>query len=125
MPRLLLRSLYPTEDQEQIALIKLAQHHPITRDYLASYPIEGFRHIKTAILLKRKGARDGYPDLQLLYPSNGYHGLLIELKRLKPRKGVLSPNQKVWIARLRDAGYYVDVAYGADEAWQQIMNYLR
>ena len=51
-----------------------------------------------------------------------YNGPYIELKRL--RGGTVSAAQKQWIARLRDAGYAVEVCKGWEAAAAVITNYL-
>ena len=51
-----------------------------------------------------------------------YNGLYIELKRL--RGGTVSATQKQWIARLRDAGYAVEVCKGWEAAAAVITDYL-
>ncbi len=78
----------------------------------------------TAVKLKASGVKKGFPDIQLCVARQGYHGLFIELKRVKP-KGVVSPEQREWIWYLRDAGYEVWVCYGAEEAKNTILEYLR
>lgn len=51
-----------------------------------------------------------------------YNGLYIELKRL--RGSTVSAAQKQWIARLRDAGYAVEVCKGWEAAAAVITDYL-
>ncbi len=43
---------------------------------------------------------------------------------MKSEKGVLSPNQKNWIERLKEQDYRVEVCYSATEAIKTIENYL-
>jgi hypothetical protein len=50
-------------------------------------------------------------------------GLFIELKCVKG--GKISPEGYEWLAALSAAGYFAEVAYGADEAWDLIMAYLK
>lgn len=58
----------------------------------------------------------------LAYPSNGYHGLFIELKRRDG--GKVSPAQQEWINRLNKARYLAVVCHGAKEAVEIIKRYL-
>lgn len=112
-----------TETQEQEALIKRAQYHPITREYLYAIPNDGIRTPQQGARFKRRGLKPGVPDLCLPYPSKCYHALYIELKR-KDRKARATHNQLQWIAKLNQAGNYAAIAYGWEDAWRQIESYL-
>lgn len=72
--------------------------------------------------LKREGQRNGVPDLMLPVPASGYHGLFIEMKRLKG--GKVSPQQQKWIKYLNGAGYKAVVCAGAQQAKESIKCYL-
>ncbi len=112
------------EKDEQIALFKRAQFNPITRDYMFAIPNGGSRHPIEAVNLKRQGVKPGIPDICLAYPTSKHHGLWIELKRPGPNPGKTTGNQVVWIYRLKEVGYAAHVAYGWEEAWAIITNYL-
>ena len=62
------------------------------------------------------------PDIFLAASRQGFHGLYIELKRQK--SGRVEKPQKDIIARLREAGYRVEVCKGWWEAREVIENYL-
>lgn len=72
------------------------------------------------------------PDMWILEPMNGWHGLLIELK-IKPvtlRDGTLSKDKHIQgqaevIQRLRAKGYRAAFACGFDEARKIIDWYMR
>lgn len=72
-------------------------------------------------ILKRMGVRRGVPDILILRPSCGFHGLGIELK-VKPNKP--TPEQLEFLALLNANGYLGVVRYGADEAIKTIQEYL-
>lgn len=72
--------------------------------------------------LKAEGVVAGVPDVFLASPRQGFHGLYIEMKRQKG--GRLESSQKDIIARLRQAGYRVEVCKGWWEAREAIENYL-
>ena len=112
----------PTEHQEGVALMQWAQFHSIARKFLFHIPNGGARAIATARNLKAEGVKPGIPDYFLPYPSNGRPGLFIELKRQKG--GVVSPEQKEWIRRLKSVGYAVHVAKGWEECVKIILEYL-
>jgi hypothetical protein len=70
------------------------------------------------------GLKKGVSDLFLGYPVPPYHGLFIELKRLFPCKGRLTPEQFDFLQRQAKVGYATAVAYGQDQAWSVLMSYL-
>jgi VRR-NUC domain len=75
-----------------------------------------------AMALRRQGVKPGTPDIFLDFPSNGKHGLRIELKRQKG--GVVSKEQKAWLEKYNANGYTAIVCYGFDQARDAICAYL-
>lgn len=71
---------------------------------------------------KQVGLEKGAPDILLLEPRGGYHGLALELKHAKG--GVLSSEQKVWLEALRRRGYMAVCKNGAPAAIKCIADYL-
>ena len=72
------------------------------------------------------GLKSGVPDIMLPVARTGsdgtpYHGLYLELKR---KGGRLRDEQVEWLEALREAGYAARVAYGFEEAWVTIVDYL-
>jgi hypothetical protein len=113
----------PSEHAEQAMVIRWADLHSDPRLKLLYAVPNGARvSIGTARKLKAEGLRAGVPDLVLPVPIGGYHGAYIEMKRVKG--GVVSPKQQGWHEALRDQGYYVAVARGAEEAQRLILQYL-
>jgi hypothetical protein len=110
-----------TEQQEQQLLINWANYQKWGK-LLIAIPNGGYRHITTALALKRTGTRKGVPDLFLAMPNKNWHGLWIELKRKKG--GSLSSEQKEYIALLSEQNYKVEVCKGFDEAKEVITQYL-
>ncbi|WP_336163562.1 VRR-NUC domain-containing protein [Acinetobacter ursingii] len=115
----------PTEDQEQITLMSWAHHVKFGNgrlsDYLIHIPNGGSRNVIEAAKFKKMGVKAGVPDLQLLVPNGLIHGLWIELKS---KAGKLQPSQRLMMQRLEEQGYMCKVCFGADEAIQEIKNYL-
>jgi VRR-NUC domain len=72
--------------------------------------------------MKAEGVRPGVPDVCCAIPSDGYHALYIEMKRL--RGGAVSDDQKAWHKRLRDNGCRVEVCRGWIVAARVICDYL-
>ena len=113
----------PLEKNEQASLIEWCQHKKITRDFMISIPNEGKRSITYQMMLKRNGLRKGVSDLFLAYPSNGKHGLWIEMKRKKC--SVITDDQLKWIERMVSVGYSAEIAYGFEHAVEIIELYLK
>lgn len=113
-----------TEAQEQMVLIRRAFYHPITKDYLFAIPNGGSRHPIEAKNLRLQGVKPGVSDLMLAYPVPPYCGFFGELKRGGSKKGRLSPEQQQFLERMNGVGYATYVAYGADEMWSVMMQYL-
>lgn len=79
--------------------------------------------IGAAMKARRSGMKKGMPDISLPVPRNGYHGLFIELKR--KAGGVVSKEQKEWLAFLTAQGYRAVVCNGKSDAIREILEYLR
>jgi hypothetical protein len=113
------------ESREQSALIKWAElstaKHPELR-LMFAIPNGGKRNVITAMNMKREGVKPGVPDLFLAYPSKGFHGLFIEMKKRKG--GTVSEAQHWWHQMLSTAGYQVRVCKGWEESRAIIEQYL-
>lgn len=120
----MIKKIIPLEVEEAKVLVRRAQYHPVTRDYLLHIPNGGTRHPIEAKNLRLQGVRAGVSDYLLAYPANGYHGAWIELKRTS-KTNPPTVEQLMWIASMRKVGYFAEVAYGADQAWEFFMHYLK
>ncbi len=123
------------ESDEQIALFRFLCSVPYRgltlRQYVYAVPNAGTRAgpraIRQAMRRVAEGLTKGVPDIECPVASQGFTGLHIEMKRPKDDGGKPSdvkPEQKEWIARLRELGRRVEVAYGWKEAYDILMNYL-
>lgn len=115
-----------TEHHEQATLIQWAQLNMKAipeLDNLFAIPNGGMRHPAIAAQLKAEGVKPGVSDLFLSYPSNGKHGLYIEMKRRA--KSQTSEEQTAWIKKQRRNGYAAEVCKGWEEAKNVIINYLK
>jgi hypothetical protein len=74
--------------------------------------------------MKRMGYTAGTPDLCILEPKGGYHGLFIELKTPKGRPDP-DGNQDRFIAGLKCRGYAACFCYGHQEAIAVIDHYMK
>jgi hypothetical protein len=75
-----------------------------------------------AIKMKRTGYVKGFPDLFIYEPRGEFHGLAIEMKKLKG--GTASPEQKRWQDDLRNRGYCSYICKGNEEAIKVIDEYF-
>ena len=120
----------PLEHHEQVAVIEWADGMVGRYPELAllyAVPNGARTSIGTAKKLKAEGLRAGVPDLVLpvargIDHTSAYHGLYVELKRIKG--GTVSPEQRGLHEALRAQGYRVVVARGAAEAIAAITQYL-
>lgn len=114
-----------TEYQEQVALMEWAawqrEAHPELK-LLMHIPNGGYRLAREAARLRLMGVKPGVPDMLLPVARGGFHGLWIELKRVK--NGVVSAAQAGWLEALRAQGYEARVCRGWQEAADAILEYL-
>ena len=115
----------PLEHDEQVVVaewVELARTRVPALEMFFAVPNGGFRCDKTAGELRDEGVKAGVPDVFLDYPVAPFHGLRIEMKRVKG--GRLLPDQAVWGERYIRNGYAWHVCRGADEAIAAICHYL-
>lgn len=113
-----------TEEQDHIAFIQwFHRRHPKIFPYLHHSPNGGFRHYLEAKKFKRMGTSAGFPDIFIYWPKDGYHGLAIELKRMKGSN--TTKEQKEWLGRLNLMGYRSEVAYGFEDAKKIVEDYFK
>jgi hypothetical protein len=120
-----MKSIHPTEAQEQMVVIEWANYN------LGKYPeLELLYHIAnerkcnviTGAKLKKLGVKSGVPDLCLPVARGKFHGLYIELKA---KNGKVSENQITWMNKLSQYRNYVRVSFGADDAINILEWYLK
>ena len=113
-----------TEHAHQCALMCWAASQFKTSpelEWLFAIPNGGERNIAVASRLKAEGVKSGVPDLFLPVARRGFHGLFIEMKKLK---GTIGPNQPKWEAHLKGAGYGHLYSYGWEQAASALQWYL-
>ena len=120
-----MKKIIPTEYDEQVLIFKWAaffeKKYPMLK-YLYSSLSGVWLPDKLAWKIKKSGHKKGIPDIFLPYPSKGYHGLYIEVKRIEG--GVLSKDQKEWKEYLNSVNYLSVVCKGAKEGIETIKKYL-
>lgn len=120
------RIAVPTEHEEQTALmdwIYLTSRKYPELNLLYHVPNEGKRSPAAAMKLLAEGLKKGVPDNFLPVARGGYHGLYIELKRVKG--GKLSPEQRQWLDDLNAQGYLAVECKGWEAAAKVIENYMQ
>jgi len=117
-----------SEHQEQVALIAWFKlQFPKFRKHIFAIPngahLEGDSRVRAIKMnkLKSEGFLVGTPDLFMLIPKAGYHGMFIEMKS---NGGTVTEDQAEFIGRASLMGYFCIVCYGFDEAKNAISEYL-
>ncbi len=100
----------------------LEWERPIARQYCFAIPNGGSRHPAEAINLKRQGVTRDIPDVFHSIPSNGYHGLYIEFKRVDKRK--LSDGQEKKFKLFTEIGYRCELCATLEEAKHVFDEYI-
>jgi hypothetical protein len=113
-----------SEYQEQCALFDWVDAHlhlhPELKMMFAT--LNGLRlPIGLAMKAKKQGNRKGVPDVFLMSPRQGFHGLVFEMK-VKPNK--LTKEQEEWMKIASVYGYCTGVCYSVDEAIELVKSYL-
>jgi hypothetical protein len=110
-----------SESKHQQAVIQVIKLLP-WGDLLFAIPNGGHRNKFTAVTLKKEGVTAGIPDMFLAYPRGEYHGLFIEMKfgKNKPTK-----MQAYYLDRFSKLGYMCIVCYDAEQAINEIMDYVK
>ncbi len=109
----------PTETQEQIALARVLRRAQL---FFTAVPNGGYRLRSEARTLKMMGVRPGIPDVLVFDVPVGSKapGLAIELKRVGGVPSDVSKAQKACLAELKARGWLTMVAFGCDDAKQQM-----
>lgn len=122
----------PSEHDIQVECVSwFHDNFSLYSGYFWAVPNGGYRSKRTAAIMKQEGQQAGVLDLQLAFPSKGYHGLFIEMKksRVGKRGKVVgkthtSELQDAMIERLRKVGYMVAVCYSFEDFKKTIREYL-
>ena len=116
----------PEESVEQINLFRWVEFQmgkwPELR-MMYAIPNGGKRYKATAVRLKAEGVKAGVPDIALPVPRGKYHGMYIEMKRL--RGGRTSDAQEEWLKDLTAQGYHAVVCKGWVAASEEITRYMQ
>jgi hypothetical protein len=129
---------FMTEHQEQAALFSWANmqtgKYPELR-LMFAVPNGSNKSMAAAVKFKAEGLKSGVPDIFLPVARGTSHGLFIEMKQRKVKQDTkrnvkgqypkISDEQKAWLTALSAQGYSAWVAFGAEEAKDIILTYLK
>lgn len=108
------------EHTEQVKLVqRVRAFYPDA--IIAAIPNGGDRTASERVRLHGEGVLAGMPDLCVLEPCSGFHGLFIEMKTAT---GQQSKEQKALQLQLNNRGYLCTVARSAAEGFEMIKEYL-
>ena len=108
---------------EHIEQVKVVQHFRAFYPdiIIAAIPNGGDRTASERVRLHSEGVLAGMPDLCVLEPKNGFHGLFLEMKT---KAGVVSSKQSAVGLQLNAKGYLCLVSRSAPDAIKIIEDYL-
>ena len=118
-PKKRIKPKCPKERYEQIVAVARIKKLGIRVHHS---PNGGRRYGFDGEIFKKMGVSAGWPDLTIPYARKGYHGLLIEVKRVFG--GSLSIEQKEWGQHFIKEGYAWYEARGADEVMRIVYDYF-
>lgn len=120
-----------SEHDQQVLVIQWAARHegrwPELRWLHSSLngiyiPASAATRVRIIRHMQAEGMKKGIPDLCLPVARRGFHGLYIEMKR--DDGGVLSKEQKEFMAFAEAQGYRDQVCYGYEDAVKELEWYL-
>ncbi len=89
------------------------------------------QRIRVIMTMRRQGMKKGIPDINIALPLHGYHGCIIELKRLPvakssgPATTCMGDEQILWLERFRSVGYFCEVAIAVPGFVAAVSRYLK
>ena len=113
----------PEEDLQRscVEWVELHKARYPMLEWMMHVPNGGKRSKGEAGKMKGMGVNNGFPDLSVPLPHNGWSGFAAELKS---PAGVLSSDQKDWLEILKEKGYVTLVVRTLDEFIAGIHTYL-
>lgn len=112
----------PLESFEQKQVVLKLDAIPYFKHRYHHSPNGEWRNKVTAVRLKGMGVKRGVSDLFFSIPKHGYHGLWVEMKRIKGSR--LEDDQIDFINMQLSEGYAVFIASGCDKAMWAIKHYV-
>ena len=112
----------PSEENIQISIVDYLKLQYPNVLFTATMGGQFQRHYSQRLKAKRTGYLKGVSDLLIFEPKGRYCGLFIELKRDK--KCYPTAEQKQFISKASDRGYYATCAKGFEQCKDLIDKYL-
>ena len=112
----------PSEENIQISIVDYLKRQYPNVLFTATMGGQFQRHYSQRLKAKRTGYLKGVSDLLIFEPKGRYCGLFIELKRDK--KCYPTAEQKQFISKASDRGYYATCAKGFEQCKELIDKYL-
>lgn len=76
------------------------------------------------IILAELGTKPGASDYGVFVPRHGYAGMWLEGKRTGATWSDVTPDQRLWLSTMSEAGFFPAVGYGGDHMRQIVDLYL-
>lgn len=104
----------PKERIEQINFISwIRYNYP---HFICFHPVnESDVPVQKRASLEQEGLLAGVPDIVILNPLDGYHFVVIEMKRKNHRKSEISKHQVSILKKASNAGGLAALAFGCDQ----------
>jgi len=112
-----------TEERVQIAIVNYIKLQYPNTLFTATMGGQFQKHFSQRLKAKRTGYLKGVSDLLIFEPNEKHNGLFIELK--KDKKCYASKEQKEFITKALDRGYYGVVAKGFEQCKEIIDKYFK
>lgn len=114
------KKIIPNEFEEQVTFVQFLDRIGLKYYHI---PNGGKRNVIEGAKFKRSGVKRGVPDVCIPQARKPFYGLYIELKRKSGNRPTIE--QLEWIDYLTKAGYLAKIAYGAEEAIEIVLDYLK
>lgn len=109
-----------SEHSEQVEVVRRLKR---SRVLFCSVPNGGKRSRGEAAKMVREGLQRGVPDLLIFDAPPGVEGKVgtaLEMKKAGAPPSSVRPEQKRWLKKLEDAGWWTIVGYGAEDAFKKL-----
>lgn len=115
----------PKEETEAINLYQHVQERFKLGPLFFHVASEGVASLHRRNLLKQAGLQPGIADYILAMPRDKYHGMFLELKRVKKSASSISKEQSNFLLAVEKQGYFACICYGWKAAIEAIDEYMK